>query len=380
MDLRFESNTELLKETKNLVTLLNEKTVEFLERLREIENRKLHLLRGYSSLFSFVTEELGFSAASAMRRINAMRLIKELPEVKVQISTGVLNLTTVSQTQQLFKKEDFSRKAKLDLLVTLENKSTRAVERELAKHSPEIIFADRMKPVSINQSEIRFLADDELVVKLEKLKALKSHSIQNLSELLNAMADLCLEKWEPRIKLVPKAKHRRKSEVKIRITSQPEFQSNSESNPITNPITDTKSDSDSNSKTNLDATFLNACDLRQKPTIQANSINKVITPLESRFFAPAPKRYISKKLKARIYLRDEGCCQYLDPISGKKCQSRHFLQLDHIKPFALGGETTEDNLRLYCSAHNQWRGLNTFGWSGSTLAKSSTSCSSTSLV
>jgi hypothetical protein len=77
----------LLDRTQSLVHHLNEKTIERVERLREIEIRKLHVERGHPSLFAFVTGELGFSDAAAMRRINSMRLSRELPEVKVQIST-----------------------------------------------------------------------------------------------------------------------------------------------------------------------------------------------------------------------------------------------------------------------------------------------------
>lgn len=306
MELNKESNAQLLTETKNLVAQLNEKTVEFLEHLREIDNRKLHLERGYTSLFSFVTEELGFSAGAAMRRINSMRLLKDLPEIKKQISSGVLNLTTLSQTQQLFKKETYSRESKLKLLVTLEDKSTREVDRELAKYSPLVRTFDRMKPVSFNQSEVKFIADDELVNKLEKLKALKSHSIKNLSDLITAMADLCLDKWE----LKPKKSSGQR----------------------------------------------NQCKINEEPK-ELIEIQKQLDGPPT----PAPERYVSKKLKSDIYTRDLGRCQYTDLVSGKKCHSKHFIQLDHIEPFALGGLTTEKNLRLYCSAHNQLRGQKTFG-------------------
>lgn len=429
MTLNRESNAELLTLTKNLVTHLNEKTVEFLERLREIEKRKLHLQRGYPSLFAFVTEELGFSAASAMRRINAMRLIKELPEVKEQISTGVLNLTTISQTQQLFKKESFSREAKLDLLVTLENKSTRTVEQQLARLSPQVLAFERIKSVSLNQNEIKFIADDELIKKLKKLKALKSHSIENLCELLNAMADLCLERWQPKVlvewetEVKAKAKKDAKSKSKNETEAETEIEvenmnmnmhknknmnkkkaeakieveigSEAEAKIDDNPKPKTRSHFEDNLKSEVILEwplFVAAVaesknkepdsvkfELKEGKKSKVDEVSRdeskcavdaryVHTGYKSIKYAnykslqtPAPNRYISKKLKAKIYQRDGGCCQYSDSATGKKCQSQQFLQFDHIKPFALGGLTNEDNLRLLCSAHNQWQGLLTFG-------------------
>ena len=48
-----------------------------LDHLREIEARRLHLTRGYGSLFDYVVHELGYTAAAAWRRIKAMRLCEQ---------------------------------------------------------------------------------------------------------------------------------------------------------------------------------------------------------------------------------------------------------------------------------------------------------------
>jgi hypothetical protein len=65
-------------------------------------------------------------------------------------------------------------------------------------------------------------------------------------------------------------------------------------------------------------------------------------------------RYVPAPIKRRIWKRDEGRCQYRSP-NGHRCQATHGLQLDHIHPFAQGGQTREENLRLLCSAHNRGR-------------------------
>ncbi|WP_397427890.1 HNH endonuclease [Pseudolysinimonas sp.] len=38
--------------------------------------------------------------------------------------------------------------------------------------------------------------------------------------------------------------------------------------------------------------------------------------------------------------------------TGVRCLSRQFLELDHVKPRALGGGDEASNLRLLCRAHN----------------------------
>jgi DNA-binding TFAR19-related protein (PDSD5 family) len=61
------------------------------------------------------------------------------------------------------------------------------------------------------------------------------------------------------------------------------------------------------------------------------------------------QRYISVQLKAQVWERDQGKCQ--------NCQSQYAIELDHIRPFALGGKTTLENLQLLCRNCNQRKGL-----------------------
>ncbi len=72
-------------------------------------------------------------------------------------------------------------------------------------------------------------------------------------------------------------------------------------------------------------------------------------------------RWIAVDVKRAVYHRDQGCCQFVDPQTGRKCRSEFALQYEHRIPFALGGPSTEDNLELLCSAHNQLRAIQSFG-------------------
>ena len=51
----------------------------------------------------------------------------------------------------------------------------------------------------------------------------------------------------------------------------------------------------------------------------------------------------------------DGQCSYVDPKTGRRCTSRHFLQIDHILERSRGGQHEPANLRLLCHAHHQWR-------------------------
>jgi len=79
-------------------------TQEILEHIAEVDRRKLHLKMSYPSLFDYLTREIGYSAASAQRRIDAARLMQKIPEVSEQIKTGSINLSQISKLT--FSKEE----------------------------------------------------------------------------------------------------------------------------------------------------------------------------------------------------------------------------------------------------------------------------------
>src|ERR1700679_3901741 len=92
---------ELLISTKVLVQKERAVTMEVLRHLQEIERRKLYCK--YGSLFDYAVHELGYSEAAAGRRIQAMRLMTEIPEIESKIESGALNLSNICQAQGFFR-------------------------------------------------------------------------------------------------------------------------------------------------------------------------------------------------------------------------------------------------------------------------------------
>jgi len=77
---------------------------------------------------------------------------------------------------------------------------------------------------------------------------------------------------------------------------------------------------------------------------------------------PSPKRnrrYPAAVTRA-VFLRDGKQCTYVSP-DGLRCGARRCLELDHIEPWAVGGESTIENSRLRCRAHNQRHARQYFG-------------------
>jgi hypothetical protein len=71
-------------------------------------------------------------------------------------------------------------------------------------------------------------------------------------------------------------------------------------------------------------------------------------------------RHIAAAVARAVYERDGGCCTFSSE-DGRRCGARRFLELDHVEPWAEGGQSTVENIRLRCRAHNQHAARAHFG-------------------
>jgi hypothetical protein len=387
--LRNLDNNQLLMDIKNLVKEEKRITQNILDYLAEVEYRRLYALRGYPSLFEFCVKELGYSESSAFRRISAMRVIKTIPEAKTKLKEGSVNLSTLSQLQSFIKKDEKIRGVKLDkvqkrdLLLKIENKSQMQCEREFVKISPEIIKTkESQRPVTDALTEIKFMASKELMEKLERLQNLLSHrDMQGIGNLIEELADRALKKFQPReIKSLSKADGKLECPVPRSLTG---FELEVKSLP--NPQAEAKKHikSETNSKpphSTLELKTQNsAAEVHNDTTLAPSSVpasntlsthaatstptvpsTPTPTPTPSPTATPTPStkpsRYIPQHIKNTVWRRDQGQCQYVDPLTKRKCGSKSHLEFDHRTPFATGGTTTTQNIRLLCKTHNQLGG------------------------
>jgi len=313
-DLKQKNNELLISDLKSLITQERSTLIEIIDHLREVERRKLYLQQGHPSLFSWVTECLGYSEGAAQRRIQAMRLVQDLPELEDKISSGKLSLCVASQLQTYLRRNDKKRREekteklskveKLDLVSRLAGTSARKCEQALAQISPEMALPrEKTRPITEEISQISFVASRKLIQKFERLKSLTSHQNPGGSyeKLFTHLAAIGLEKLDP----VARQNRREHRENK-------------------------------RNQAGVKTTLEDSHDKASPPTL-------------------ATKRSIPTPLRDQVWLRDGGQCQYRDKRTGKQCGSEHFIEFDHQVPFSWGGEHSLKNLRLYCRNHNLYR-------------------------
>jgi len=71
-------------------------------------------------------------------------------------------------------------------------------------------------------------------------------------------------------------------------------------------------------------------------------------------------RYAASHIKRSAWRHDEGQCAFVSK-DGRRCTERAFLEFHHVRPYALGGPTTADNISRRCRRHNQYEAELVFG-------------------
>ncbi len=340
------SDQDLVLRLKAKVKAERALLVELLRYLEEVERRKLFLARGYSSLFAFCVEELGYSDGEAHSRIQAMRLGKAVPEVKAKLSAGDISLTVAAKAQSCFMRSakadrPVTRQDKLSILNNLTHIPTREAEKILAAQFPEAAMPREMiKPIAEEMTRVEFNLNSSQLAKLEKLKGLLAHGNYEgrLDRLFETIADIALAKLDKSTLRATESAGREKG--------------------------DRTTGAANRNCTNTEVTLSDA-PLLEAPQVKLRQVDR--QPAERRLekrssfddvsISKKPSRYVSVHVRRQVWARDQGKCQYQDSMTGRRCDSRHALELDHVRPFAQGGGNTSANLRLFCAAHNKWRAL-----------------------
>ncbi|MBK7963685.1 MAG: HNH endonuclease [Bdellovibrionales bacterium] len=297
-------------------------THQILQLIVEVDQRKLYLPMAQASLFDYLVKLIGYTPASAQRRIDVARMMQHVPELGSKIENGSLKLSQVSQVQQVLRmvrKTDNVQllpNEKKDLLAKLENKT--GVESELIlaqefKLPPQTQFRQK---IQIDESvRIELTLSKEQMEIVERAKALLSHALPGatLAEVIVSLAERYV---------------RTRVETKCKTTCKPQ----SESESVTS--TETRTETEAKSRTAQGSTSATEGTWRQRREFSRQAIPAAV--------------------KKSVLGRSQRC-EFWDAKTGKVCGSKRFLEVDHIQPRFAGGGNESSNLRVLCSSHNKFR-------------------------
>ncbi|MBY0385771.1 HNH endonuclease [bacterium] len=296
MSLNNLSNENLVSSFKDQVRSERKITALILEYIAEIDHRKLYLEKSFTSLFDYLVRDFGYSPGAAMRRIDAARLLREIPETAVKFQNGTLTLSQANQIQRAAR--DF-KKTKHENLDTINKRELIGkIENTTQKQTEQILTTSLDLPVVPQQKETCH-RDESVTLTITFTK----EQIQVLEQAQNMISHSVVNKdWAETLT------HLAKREVARR--------------------------------TNLRKTSIS----NSKSTTVSKQTNVVATLSSNR---PAIPAHIRKNL-----LHAKAQCAHTDS-NGNRCASQRFLQIDHIKSWSRGGSHEAQNLQVLCGVHNR---------------------------
>jgi hypothetical protein len=382
------ADDELLAGLSNIVGRRNQITAEFLAYLAELDERQLFLDLGFASLFEYCVEALGLCESTAGRHIAAARVCREHPEVFALVASGALHASALSLLRKHLTPENAA-----GLFELCAHRSARKVEELLAGRFPRPDVRDlvrrlpaqagltpdvgrasakcgsedlptetlsraptaplqqaflespsrepatasgaagaaeapksrRLEPLSADRYGVHFTADGEFRELLERVRGLAGHRLPNgdlMTLLKHGLEAYERELTKERFALGRKPRRSRGVAPAPSAASAPA------------------------------EAELSASDLRKPQLSTPDPSNLDTQPTLTPNPNPNPKRRCPAAVARAVFLRDGQQCSYVSP-DGRRCSARRCLELDHVTPWAVGGESTVDNLRLRCRAHNQ---------------------------
>jgi len=335
------SDAELVARVKSLVARERDATAHLVAHLAELDTRDVHLREGYRSLYVYCRDVLGLSEGEAYNRIEVARAARRFPVILEMLETGAVNLTAVR------------------LL---------APHLTAANHHEVLESARGKRKSEIEEIVARLAPRPDVAASVRKLPAVRSQASPSAAAPFGEAVEATV---------VADA-------VALDLPAPAPFETDVPAEPL--PVTRAAVEPLSPDRYKLQLTIGDetleklrlakdmlghAIPSGDDAAVLDRALAALLVDLAKKKFAdtrkPRPsratdprRREASAAEKRAVWVRDLGRCRYIGP-SGHRCEERRFVEFHHVDPYALGGETTVDNIELRCRRHNDYEGRLYFG-------------------
>jgi hypothetical protein len=302
---------QLLARVRELVNRGNALEAELLAHLGEVDARRLYLDEGCSSMFTYCMRVLHFAEGVAYKRIQAARAARQFPAILEAVRFGELHLTAVGLLAPRLTPDNVT-----ELVASARHRSADEIKRLLADRDP--------KP-----------AATALVRRLpEPPKGVPPLEI----------APVAPRPPAPRVQPAPRPEPLGAERYRVQFTADEE--------------------------THVQLEELRALMRHQIPDgdigkILARAVTVLLAQVRKQKFAETscprsakrsehPSRHIPAAIRRAVWQRDGGRCTY-SSSGGRRCDSREFLEFDHVSAWTWTHAHTIEGITLRCRAHNQQR-------------------------
>jgi hypothetical protein len=278
---------------------------ELIEVLQLVDQHKIFIGKGYSSLFAYVVQSLGLSESIAYNLITVSRKAKEIPELKEAIQSGVVTLSNarrITSVLTVSNKNEWLEKAAV--------LSYRQLEKEIVKVRPMEVTQEKVTYVTESRVQVTLGLSEVDILKLRRVQDLLSQARRkslSLEDVLSELAGDYLRRFDP----VEKAKRHIVKKTELNKTAL---------NKTVKPVA------------------------LQVPIFTATPIPAAV---------PLTRVTIPSKVLHQVNFRDGRRCTHANQ-DGVRCNQGRFIEIHHIIPVTNGGQNTLENLTTLCTAHHQF--------------------------
>jgi hypothetical protein len=354
---------------------------DFLIALADFDRRRSWEALGHANLFAFLHVELRLSRSAAFYRKSAAELLQRFPEVIEPLRDGWLCLSTIAELAKVLTDDNrevvmprffgLSSREAQELVAELQPRpvpSTRmVVTGPLSRPAPSVartslallahapappadadpnvvplsrvltsefangggadagfdrpaIKRDEIVPLTAEIRRVHFNVSKQVVQKLVAAREGLSHAIPGatMEQVLEAALDLLLEKQARARGMVKRPRRVLPAALRPKAPLVTEGQTTPSGN----------------------------CSVARP---EGRAVRRT-----------GPREPIPAAVRRAVWERDAGRCSW--PLDGGGCcGSTHRLELDHIVPWAEGGPSTVENLRVVCGRHNTLAARRAFG-------------------
>jgi hypothetical protein len=329
------SDHDLMTAVPTLVGREHEATAHLIAHLAEVDVRELHVPAGFSSLFMYCHEGLGFSEDAAYNRKTAAQVARRYPEIVDMLADGRLSLTAVRVLAPVLTDANHS-----EAFAAATGKSKREVEKvaALLEPKPDVPPSVRKLPAkavaAVPERESAPFVSSGTVVPVggEPTRSGPTAAQAAASGRRPIVVPLAAERYRVQFTIG-------ETERKLRQLQELLKREIPNGDPA--------------------LIFDRALTLLLEK-VEGRKRGVTSKPKAANAGRPG-SRHMPAGVRREVVRRDAGHCAFVGG-DGRRCTERAYVEYHHTRvPFAHGGEAMVENIKLHCRTHNAYEGKRIFG-------------------
>ncbi len=321
---------------------------DFLVALADFDRRRMWLDAGYASLFDYLRRELGLSKASAFYRMRAAQLVRRFPALVEPLRDGRLCLTSVAELAKVVTPENLDEV--LPRFFQLSKQEARAVAAELRP--------DTAPPLRDVLTAVRVQVN---APRLAPPAAAADRGVPPADPVSLAVVRLDEPVALPPVRPTPPAPRNPSEPVRVAVEPLTGELNRMHVTVSRGFMKKLEAARGALSHSHPNAGFEEILEAGLDLLLERSAKRKGLVKKPRAVPAPSSDPdYVPAHVRRAVWKRDGGRCQFR-LASGEICGSTLRVEVDHVRPRALGGASTEENCRLACRVHNDRSARRVFG-------------------